>query len=227
MIQSHIEHVEMHGSVNWDIPIARCLAILTMAATAGRAGDITKVNGYSSEYSLQYRHIRFCFREDAGDHPTFGDPIAYVTLEYEKGHKMERNAERTVPVLPLTESTHQHMSWISMLIVHVLRHGLVEATNLSELLLLTAAAPERITPWKFPNRPVIPAFPRNRNSRCIPDEPSNPHSLNYTIKLMAVHSNILTEVTTHAVRRGMAQDISRLPSTGRISHLEVGMGSWS
>jgi hypothetical protein len=72
------------GCLSWDPIISRFLSISLMAATACRAGDITRSRGYRGVEYLHWEHIDLVLDSDT---PDIDRMVARITLAFEKGSK--------------------------------------------------------------------------------------------------------------------------------------------
>lgn len=60
------------------------------------------------------------------------------------------NNDQIVFVDPLKNHNHNAVCAVNLLIIHALRHGLVNATSLSDLLAMTLRHPSRTVQWTYP-----------------------------------------------------------------------------
>jgi hypothetical protein len=113
--------------------------------------------------------------------------------------------------LSLVYICHSLIKYVTPNLIHALRHGLVSASTLQQILdMATMRADKRII-WRFPERPVICQISLTGHTRCDLDSPSGVDQLRPSIKSMGLISNILTRVTIHATRLGATKDVAHLP----------------
>ncbi|KAI4188506.1 MAG: hypothetical protein L6R41_002106 [Letrouitia leprolyta] len=121
-----------HGTVNWDITIAKCLSVALVSSLGSRTGDVALSYEHKGKpYYLQYRHVELSIE---GGEPIFANVRARITLEFEKGHKEELNQETLRHLRPLAGAHNSHMCPIAWILVHCLRHSLVAGKTLQEVL---------------------------------------------------------------------------------------------
>ncbi|PVI06659.1 hypothetical protein DM02DRAFT_403149 [Periconia macrospinosa] len=78
------------------------LSIILQLALAARAGDLARIKGYTGEEYLKYKDIEL--RLSLDKLAEFANLKATITLEYTKGYKKIRNADRVLFLQPLEET---------------------------------------------------------------------------------------------------------------------------
>ena len=208
MIQRFLDYHHENGCWNWDVIIYKCLSIVLTTALGARCGDVGLSNQYKGCEFLAWKRIRIMLEGD----PLFANLTMEIVLEFEKLHKDSRNEETTFYFKPLEDSACRHMCPIHLLLVHALRHGLVEATRLDELLFKMHETPTKPLAWKFPDYPVLSAISNTVPYQCVTEKAATTNQLHITIKHMGLLSNILEKIHMHATRSGSARNKAHLPS---------------
>ena len=98
------------------------------------------------------------------------------------------------------------------LIIHALRHGLVDATTLADLLAQAAAHRKRRVVWLHPEYPVIPGIKRGEGTLVDPSFRAKVVSINSTLQQMGDIAGVLTPLTSHDLRRSSARDMAQIPA---------------
>lgn len=207
LVRAYLERALCYGTRNWDLIIAKCFSVVLVAALGARAGDVARSHGYTGQEYLQFRHIELTVE---GDAPDLANLAATITLEFVKGSKDVRNDERRLHLRPLNDTRAFHVCPIALLLVHSLRHSLVDGSTLEEVLSRAFRRPDRRVVWLFPNRPVLTCFLRP-TSRCDLDRPARADQINQTVQELGLVSGMLTRTSSHALRRGAARDIAFAP----------------
>ena len=209
LVSSLLSHKIQHGSINWDIQIAKCLSVVLISALGARSGDVTRSNHYTGQEFLQWRHVHLHI---VGDQPVLANVRATITLEFQKGHKIADNEEMQYNLSPLGSAEHNHMCPIAWLLVHALRHSLVADETLQDVLDRAFARTDRQIEWLYPNRPVLAAFSMTKKHHVNLDKPATPVQIWDTIKEMGVIAGMLDRAYPHAMRLGYARDVAQLPT---------------
>ncbi len=207
MIQAFLKHSHGAGVESWDIVIAKSLSLVLVSAFACRPGEVSRSKMYKGEEYLKWGDIDlYCDGE-----PIYSNLRAAVTLRWEKSFKDRINEDSIKYLRPLTDDLQcHHMCPIALLLTHALRHGLVVGSNLSEVLLNCSTTFGHRVSWTRPELPVTGLFTTGQYD---PTSPASTEQLNKTIKEMAIISNILDRVYSHALRSGSVRDIAHLPSS--------------
>jgi len=209
LLRTFLERAVHRGTPNWDVVLAKCLSIVLVSALGVRSGDLARSYGYRGDEYLQYRHIELYL--DSPE-PLFTNLRAKITVEFAKGHKSTRNVEQIYYLSPLVENHQRHVCPITFLLVHALRHSLVEGATLEDILQTAAQRSDRTVRWLFPNRPVLVAF-TSRPLRCVLDQPASYTQLWWTIREMGLIAGMLDRCYAHALRKGAARDLAHLPGS--------------
>jgi len=143
-----------------------------------------------------------------GDAATFANLRAEVILAFRKGEKDKHNSGTTSYLRPLNEAHNTHMCPIALLMVHALRHSLVEGRDLQDILDRAFARSDRRVVWLYPQRPVIVAF--GGKGLLQLDKPASAGQACDTLKAMALIGGMLDRAYTHALRSGAARDLAHL-----------------
>ncbi|TAQ88753.1 hypothetical protein B7494_g2950 [Chlorociboria aeruginascens] len=208
MAKAWIEHFEKYGTRSWDLVIAKLLSIVLVASLGMRAGDVTQSRGYKKSEYLKYKDIKL---QIVGNRePKLENIKASITLEYVKCKKDLMNDDHTFYLRPLEDANESHMCIISLILTHAFRHNLVRGTTMQEVLNNAIEAPNSEIVWLYPDRPIITAFERIGYTKIDLEKTAHPDQLLRTIKEMGIISNIISPVTTHALRFGAAQDTAHL-----------------
>lgn len=102
---------------------------------------------------------------------------------------------------------------IGLFICHALRMGAVHATTLDHLVCGMFATPGRTLRFTRPMDPVIYAAKQRSNHLNISvDSDMKAHRLNKDLKHASNLAGIVADIASHDIRRGSAQELSRLPS---------------
>lgn len=140
MGKAWLEHHLKNGTWSWDVTIARLLSIVLITSIGMRNGDVTQSTDYTGVEYMQYRHFELRIVGDG--EPRFENLRALITVEFAKDAKTVRNEYFEFPSRPLDDPKHQHMCPTALILIHALRHGLLAALSLQEILDNAAAAPD-------------------------------------------------------------------------------------
>ena len=213
LVRVYLTRAIEHGTISWDVTIAKCLSVVLVSSLGARLGDVALSGGYKgTTYYLQYRHIELFF--DEGAEPIFANLEARITLEFTKGHKGKPGQDTSRHLRPLAGAHNSHMCPIALLLVHCLRHSLVDGTTLEEVLNGAVQRDDRTIVWRFPERPVLTAFATSP-PRCDLAEAAITGQLAQTLKEMGAVAGMLDRVHGHALRLGAARDVAHLPRQRR------------
>lgn len=210
LVSSYLSHNIKHGSLNWDIPIAKCLSLVLISALGARSGDVFRSMHYKGQEYLQWRHVRLHL---VGSQPSLANVRATITLQYQKFHKIADNEETEYYLSPLGTTEHNHMCPIAWLLVHALRHSLVADETLQGVLDRAFARSDRRIEWLYPNRPVLAAFDQSPAYHVDLDRSATTHQPLETTKQMGVIAGMLDRAYAHALRFGHARDVAQLPTS--------------
>lgn len=158
---------------------------------------------------MKYRDIELYLE---GDQPIFANLRAIVTIRYAKGRKDVKNADTVHHLRPLVAAHHSHLCPIALLLVHTLRHGLVQGSTLQDVLNAAAARTDGNVSWSYPDRPIVCAF-TPAPYKCILDEPAGTNQLLSSIQTMGLVAGMLGRCYIHATRLGAVRDIAHLPTS--------------
>ncbi len=208
MCRAWLDHHERHGTPCWDLTLSRLMTVAFVSSLGARAGDVALSRGYTSE-CMRYEDI--CLRLPRGS-TKFEDIQACITIKYEKGKKLERNNNREVYLKPISDFC---CCPITLLMIHALRHGLVEGITIEEVLTAASISRDGTIHWRHPFYPVVPAFRHSGSTGVIIHKVSDAKQLDESTKAMGLVANILTKVRFHATRNGYAKDIAHLPGSGQ------------
>lgn len=208
MTRAWIEHYHKHGTGSWDAILTRLLSIVLVSSLGCRDGETARSDLYTGTKYMQWRHVQLMMDGDNGD---YEDLRAEITIEFPKRGKDVHNKDLTCYSRPLNNPRYNHMDPIALLLVHVLRHGLVEGSTIQQVLQNAVSSPERRVQWLFPDCPVLPAF-SGHGKYCQLEKAAKVAQLQNTIQQMGIVSNLLSRVTVHSLRRGFAKDIAHLPA---------------
>ncbi|KAI6796652.1 hypothetical protein KC361_g4349 [Hortaea werneckii] len=218
LVRAYLRHTFEQGCGSFDIVVAKVLSVVLISSLGARAGDVARSLHASAEQTLQFRHITLSIQ---GEEPRFENLVATIELEFTKGFKDTRNHSRMCYLRPLNEASSNHVCPIALLLVHCLRHGLVEGTTIQQILQNAWQRSDRAVVWLFPNRPVLPSF---HPPRCELDRPATVDQVANTLKAMAIVSGMVSRIQTHALRAGHAEEVASLPShltDGQRTSLDV------
>jgi hypothetical protein len=206
MAKAWLDHYTKYGAVNWDITIARLLGVVLTASISGRCGDVARTLLYKGAEYMQYRHVELMV---TGDREARIENLkAHITVEFSKGLKDCPNMNLEYELHPLNDPKQYYMCPILLLLVHALRHGLVYGTTIQEVLDHAIGSVDSKVVWLFPERPILASFGKRR--RIELDTPAPSQQTNDTMKRMGLVANVLTRVSTRALRRGTARDVAHL-----------------
>ena len=208
LVSSYLSHNIKHGSLNWDITIAKCLSLVLISALGARSGDVARSLHYKGQEYLQWRHVQLHL---VGSQPSLANVRATITLQYQKFHKIADNKEAVYYLSPLGTAEHNHMCPIAWLLVHALRHSLVADETLQGVLDRAFARSDRQIEWLYPERPVLAAFDQKLALHIDLDRPATVHQPLEATKQMGVIAGMLDRAYTHALRFGHARDVAQLP----------------
>ena len=108
-----------------------------------------------------------------------------------------------------------------LLLVHALRHNLVEVFTLEEILEIAWARHDKTIQWTRPSLPVITACEKSFFSFLNFQKPVGIDQVESTVKQMSLGSGILAKIIPHDIRRGGARDLSHLSKDqvwGGVAH---------
>ncbi|KAK4506430.1 hypothetical protein PRZ48_000162 [Zasmidium cellare] len=213
MVRTYLSEAHSKGVNSWDIVIARCLSVVLLSSLGTRSGDIALSQGYKDEY-IRYEHIELYLVpcDDDSTLPSLANLRATVTVQFAKGMKNRGDEDLTKYLAPLADPSSHHMCPISLLMVHALRHGMIEGGScLTDVLRHAFMRPDKRIVWTHPRRPVMPMFSTNDGLiRCLLDKPANTNQLLASVKKMGKASGVLERVYAHAVRLGGARDAAHI-----------------
>ena len=208
LTRSFLRHATEHGTVNWDAVVAKMLSVTLVSALGARSGDVVLTRGYKGSQYLQYRHIRLSLEDGP---PTVDNLVAQFTLEFTKGCKESPGDDVVRFIAAVKDRECFHLSPLHWLLVHTLRHDLVEGgSSIQQVLDYTAAQSDRCIRWKYPDRPVLVAFHSNTGF-CQLDKAADCQQVNSTIKEMGILGGVLNRVYAHGLRHGSAREVAHLP----------------
>ncbi|KAK5169674.1 uncharacterized protein LTR77_005652 [Saxophila tyrrhenica] len=214
LVRDYFQHWLDYGCNNFDLVVSDCLAIVLQAALGCRVGDVARTSGYSNQEAMRYEHVELYLVGDAptmAGEVTLADLRATVEIAYAKGHKMQHNTSMFKHLQPLLESECHHVCPVTLLLIHALRHGLLDGGDTIQAVLDHASTtPGRRLTWKFPKRPVLVGKAAD-GWACDLDVPVATWRPLQTIKAMGLISGMLTRAYTHALRRGAGRDLRSLP----------------
>ncbi|CAK1367757.1 unnamed protein product [Cercospora beticola] len=226
MIRTFIEDATSNGTYNWDVTIAKCLSVVLPAATVSRSGDVARTSAYTGEEYLKWEDVRLYVEEVHNELHVGGDRRisllsvrAEIDKHFAKGFKDKENTTftwygRTLPV-------DSHMCPISLLLVHALRHGLVQGgTTLEQVLRYAAARSDKQITWTQPRYPVLAQFEKMGRDIVL-NQPARTDQLLRSIKQMGRLAGVKDRVYMHAIRAGGIRDMAHIPK----SALETGAAS--
>ncbi|KAL2283132.1 hypothetical protein FJTKL_10229 [Diaporthe vaccinii] len=194
------------GCVSWDLPISKILPLVLMAATATRAGDITRANGYTGPEYLRWEHVELVLESDK---PDINQMVAHITIAYEKGSKNLQNIDKVVVVEALDGVQQNIACPIKLLVIHGLRTGHIAHPSIKSLLDSLLLTPSRKVQWINASDPIIPALQR---AKLDFSRPATPNQVKGTIKAAGLLAGILVPLNSHDIRAGTARDLSKLGS---------------
>ncbi|SMR55134.1 unnamed protein product [Zymoseptoria tritici ST99CH_1E4] len=223
MVRAYLDGVHQKGTCSVDNIVSRTFSIVFIAALGCRSGDVVQSPGCDSTQVMKFGHISlYLVGNDELTTPgpndnsvTLANVRATVTIHYAKGLKNRRDDVLVKHLAPLLDPSSLHMCAISWMLIHTLRHGLVEGgTTLQQVLDHAAMRPDKRIMWTHPDRPVIPAFGGQGYDRahnpCQLDTPAQAKQVLYSIQAMGKAAGILDRVYFHATRAGGARDASQL-----------------
>jgi hypothetical protein len=210
------------GTMTWDIPIAKCLSIVLVAALGVRTGDVTVAP--HDEHTLPFlAYEDIVIRLKDGD--TIDDLEAVVTIRNEKGskyvfegldamcelicHRLDPKKKRIVVLKALQSSSDSLMCPIKLFLTLALRLGNVAETSIEDLLMHTAQRNNRTVLWRFPKRPVLCALSSVGGSILV-DKPAGNHQLSSIMSQATLAAGLLGQFRAHDLRRGAARDTANL-----------------
>ena len=182
---------------------------MLVTSLRARSGDVALSNGYVASFSMQYTHVELKLD---GDKARFENLRSRITMQFTKGKKEDPN-KNLVRYLRLLDPKYVHMCPIALLMIHALRHGLVDGTTIQEVLGNAAKEPRRMIIWMFPKYPIVASIRPLPSYRLDLAKPAGILQQTESINQMALVSNFLGRVSVHAIRRRAAQDVSQLPSS--------------
>jgi hypothetical protein len=121
------------------------------------------------------------------------------------------NASNYFIINPLENLAHNAVCVIKLLLVIALRFGRVKHTTIDEVLAAAAARPDGLVEWSTPNAPVL-CFAPGLNKVANIEKPIEARHINDNLQAMAQTVGLLTEVTSHDIRRGALRDVAHLPN---------------
>ncbi|KAI9783428.1 MAG: hypothetical protein M1816_001402 [Peltula sp. TS41687] len=110
MARAWLDHRE--GTLIWDVALAHFMTVVLVTSLGSRP-----------RCSAQLRQS-----------PGFDNLHAAITLEFTEGAKDQKNVDQIMYLRPINDSKSFHMCPIALLLVHALRHGLVQGKNIQEVL---------------------------------------------------------------------------------------------
>lgn len=206
MVRAYLERAIPSGTINWDLTIARCFSSVPVASLGVRAGDLAQSGGYDGEEYIKYEDVELFID---GDEAVFTNLRVQITVKYAKGKKDEHNEDDVHFLRPLNGPHNCHVCPIALLLVHSLRHSLVNGKTLQDVLNHAADRSDRRIEWLYPNRPILAAF---ESYRCELDKPASTGQLSHSIKHMGLAAGMFDRAYVHALRLGAARDVAHLPS---------------
>ncbi|KAK7711430.1 hypothetical protein SLS64_005454 [Diaporthe eres] len=199
------------GCLSWDIIISRFLSVSLVAATASRAGDITRSQGYTGPQYVRWEHIELVLVGEHDDEPRIEDMVAQITIAYEKGSKGIRNRNKVVTVKALDDVQNNTVCPIKLLLIHALRTGHVAHTSIESLLRSLQASPGRTVQWVKQSDPVVPAI-MNQLALLDFSKPALAQQVLVTVRAAGLMAGILTPLQAHDIRAGVSRDVAKLPA---------------
>ncbi|CAD6576679.1 MAG: hypothetical protein ASARMPREDX12_007970 [Alectoria sarmentosa] len=161
MASAYITHHSDHGARNWDIIVVRMMSVVFIAGMGCRAGDVKRAAMWDGIQFLQWTHGDLTFENtdiDNDKEPCFEKPRAHIVFEYIKNHKDKADETLNIYLRPLDNSRYQHLCVVSWLLFHALRHGLIEGSDLQDVLSHASQRNDRKVVWSHPDWPVC-AYP--------------------------------------------------------------------
>lgn len=215
MVRSFYDWHLTHGVHNWDVVLAKILRVVMVSSLGARGGDVARSSAYEGEEYLQWRHIKLVLDEDDDGHvaPVFSSLRAEISIHYEKHAKTTLNSVRTQIIRPLKKANVRHVCVVTLILVHALRHGMVEAVTLPEILEKAAETRDKCVKWTYPARPVLCGLAQWPD-RCDLDRPAKTANVTESIREMGFRSGSLKCMYSHALRNGAARDVAHLQRTG-------------
>jgi len=146
-------HPEESSKLGWND--CKSLSLVLVGSLSVRVGDVGRSRGYTGKEYMQNRHLDLTIE---GDEPILANVRAAVTIEFAKALKDKAGHETVRYLVPLVEEHNRHMCPISLLLVHSLRHSLVDGTSVRDVLELALKRSDRTIIWLFPESPMLSAF---------------------------------------------------------------------
>lgn len=124
---------------------------------------------------------------------------------------MTDQRNRTVFFKSLQDPSHNVMCPVKLLLIHALRTGAFEQTDIKPLVDCVMARESKRVIRKHPKCPVLAKF-SNKGASLMLDEPATNHHIIGVVHAVAKTAGFLRYIHPHDLRRGAARDLARLPA---------------
>ncbi|KAL9638252.1 MAG: hypothetical protein Q9204_001567 [Flavoplaca sp. TL-2023a] len=208
LCEAWLQHHLAHGAYSWDIIVAKLLSITLTSACIARSGDLGKSRGWTDTEALRWSDVSLLVEPDSVPDLPYNITVQ-VILRYTKGNKDVRGSDRVVEFSRL-EPTDQHCCPVTWILVHCLRHGLVQATSIQDLLAITAARSDHRVQFTHKDWPVLCSFHQGRPNYCDVEQPCPTQQICVTTQEMGLTAGFLAPIVAHSLRHGGARDTAHL-----------------
>lgn len=212
---TYFRHALVNGVNNFDLTVAHVLAILSMAIMGNRAGDVAALTGKfgNKGWFFAWKDIEMHITNHSPN-ATFDEIFASIkvkiTLRHTKGHKEVQNDDFAFKLAPLNSSESNTGCFVSIVLIHALRHGLVQGGNTIEQVLNSARQrPDGRVIFTKPEAPVLPGL---ANKFRILDfgQPMTTQYIRNALKRISLIAGMIEPLRTHSIRHGHAKETAQL-----------------
>ncbi|KAH7398061.1 hypothetical protein BKA64DRAFT_673464 [Cadophora sp. MPI-SDFR-AT-0126] len=212
MIVAIVEEGIESGTRSWDVTIAKVLSIILLGVLGARCGEPSVSQGYMGVEYLRWEHIWLKLKPGTKDKLTMR-----ITLMYEKGDRDDSSSNRVVDIDALDSAQDNALCPVKWLLIHAMRHGLVQGQNLDDIMTRAASRVDKTVVWSHPQYPVLASIKKGGIFLDLP-KPAQSDQLRNTVKYAGLIAGLLALITPHDLRRGCFQDMMRA-STGPATSL--------
>ncbi|KAK4966847.1 hypothetical protein LTR42_011160 [Elasticomyces elasticus] len=195
MVSAFLRHARERGALGWDPTISRVMSVALMGALGCHAGEVARSAYYTDTECLLFKHMELHLEDVVhGAIPTLANVVGVVKNSLEKGKRDQTRECHEVHLLPLLDEDQHHLCAISWVLVHALRHGLVDSGGRHTLQGVLDAAMLRSDHkivWTQPDRPLVNC---TSNSAFLNDRPAPTNQITATVKDMGIKAGILARV---------------------------------
>ena len=206
--KSLLEYYYQEGVLTWDSPLGKLMSLVLVSSLGARPGDVAKSVGWTDSETMQYSDIEL---ELENRQPVWNRIRATVTMRYTKGAKDLTNKNLVKFMRPLSDPGYVHACPLALLIIHALRHGLIDGKSLQQVLNRAAESKDGKIAWTHPEYPVLAEL--NGMQGYHLSKAAGTGQLRASIMSLATVGNLAKKPTAMSLRRGAAQDVAHLSAS--------------